>query len=49
MKIALIGYGKMGIAIEEIAVAKGHEIILKIHIDNITEFTKEAIQQRCCY
>jgi 4-hydroxy-tetrahydrodipicolinate reductase len=45
MKIALIGYGKMGIAIEEIAVAKGHEIILKIHIDNITEFTKEAIQQ----
>jgi len=45
MKIALIGYGKMGMAIEEIAVAKGHEIILKIHIDNITEFTKEAIQQ----
>ncbi|HNJ58915.1 MAG TPA: NAD(P)-binding domain-containing protein, partial [Chitinophagaceae bacterium] len=27
MKIALIGYGKMGKAIEEIAVAKGHEIV----------------------
>ena len=27
MKIALIGYGKMGNAIEEVAVAKGHEIV----------------------
>lgn len=30
MKIALIGYGKMGKAIEEIALRKGHEVILKI-------------------
>ena len=30
MKIALIGYGKMGKAIEEIALQKGHEIVLKI-------------------
>ena len=30
MKIALIGYGKMGKTIEEIAVKKGHEIVLKI-------------------
>ncbi|MCB9261559.1 MAG: 4-hydroxy-tetrahydrodipicolinate reductase [Flavobacteriales bacterium] len=29
MKIALIGYGKMGKAIEEIALAKGHEISLR--------------------
>lgn len=29
MKIALIGYGKMGKAIEEIALQKGHEIVLK--------------------
>ncbi|MDE3234728.1 MAG: 4-hydroxy-tetrahydrodipicolinate reductase [Bacteroidota bacterium] len=37
MKIALIGYGKMGKAIEEIAVAKGHEIVLKIDLDNAHE------------
>ena len=43
MKIALIGYGKMGKAIEEIAVAKGHEIVLKIDIQNAADFTKENI------
>jgi 4-hydroxy-tetrahydrodipicolinate reductase len=41
MKIALIGYGKMGKMIEEVAVQRGHEIVLKIHIDNLEEFTKE--------
>jgi 4-hydroxy-tetrahydrodipicolinate reductase len=40
MKIALIGYGKMGKAIEEIALAKGHSIVLKIDEDNKDEFTK---------
>ena len=30
MKIALIGYGKMGKAIEEIANKNGDEIVLKI-------------------
>lgn len=45
MKIALIGYGKMGQAIEEIAVSKGHEIVLKIGIENVEEFTTEAVQQ----
>ncbi|MCF6279937.1 MAG: 4-hydroxy-tetrahydrodipicolinate reductase [Flavobacteriaceae bacterium] len=30
MKIALLGYGKMGKAIEKIALNRGHEIILKI-------------------
>ncbi len=30
MKIALLGYGKMGKAIEKIAIEKGHEIILKV-------------------
>ncbi len=34
MNIALIGYGKMGKAIEEIAIAKGHTIVLKIDINN---------------
>ncbi|HEU4633602.1 MAG TPA: 4-hydroxy-tetrahydrodipicolinate reductase [Flavisolibacter sp.] len=41
MKIALIGYGKMGHIIEEVALERGHEIVLKIHIDNTEEFTKE--------
>jgi 4-hydroxy-tetrahydrodipicolinate reductase len=45
MKIALIGYGKMGKAIEEIAVAKGHTIVLKIDLSNIEEFTKENLSQ----
>ena len=30
MKIALLGYGKMGKTIEQIAVARGHESVLKI-------------------
>lgn len=34
MKIALIGYGKMGKEIEKIALDRGHEIILKIDITN---------------
>lgn len=44
MKIAIIGYGKMGHMIEDVAVQRGHEIVLKIHIDNTEEFTKEAIE-----
>ena len=45
MKIALIGYGKMGKAIEEIAVSKGHEIVLKIDVSNTSDFTKENVQK----
>lgn len=33
MKIALLGYGKMGKAIEEIAKNRGHEIVLKLEED----------------
>jgi len=43
MRIALIGYGKMGQAIESIAAEKGHEIVLKIDINNADEFTKENL------
>jgi 4-hydroxy-tetrahydrodipicolinate reductase len=45
MKIALIGYGKMGHAIEEIALQKGHEIVLRITDENLEEFNKENIQR----
>ncbi len=34
MKIALIGYGKMGHEIERIALSRGHQIVCKIDIDN---------------
>lgn len=44
MKIALIGYGKMGKAIEEIALLKGHQVIIRINRDNAASFTKENLQ-----
>ncbi len=44
MKIALIGYGKMGKEIEKIALAKGHEIVLKISTHDLADFTVENIQ-----
>lgn len=43
MKIALIGYGKMGKAIEEVALSKGHDIVLKIDLDNAADFNQENI------
>ena len=45
MKIALIGYGKMGKAIEEIALQKGHQIVLKIDISNLNDFNKENLSK----
>ncbi|MBQ8702231.1 MAG: 4-hydroxy-tetrahydrodipicolinate reductase [Prevotella sp.] len=42
MKIALIGYGKMGKMIEQIARDRGHEIVSIIDIDNQEEFDSEA-------
>ncbi len=45
MKIALIGYGKMGKAIETIALSKGYEIALKIDIQNNKDFTEAALQK----
>ncbi|MBA2746815.1 MAG: 4-hydroxy-tetrahydrodipicolinate reductase [Flavisolibacter sp.] len=41
MRIALIGYGKMGRLIEEMAIAKGHEIVLKVSSSNLDAFTVE--------
>lgn len=43
MNIALIGYGKMGKAIEEIALQRGHNVVLKIDVDNAEQFTKENL------
>lgn len=44
MKIALIGYGKMGKEIEKVAVARGHEIVSIIDVDNQDDFTSEAFK-----
>jgi 4-hydroxy-tetrahydrodipicolinate reductase len=45
MKIALIGYGKMGKAIEEIAIKKGHTISLIIDLDNSHDLTKDNLKK----
>lgn len=42
MKIALIGYGKMGRMIEQIAIGRGHEIVSIIDVDNQHDFDSEA-------
>jgi 4-hydroxy-tetrahydrodipicolinate reductase len=45
MKIALIGYGKMGKAIEEIAISRGHTIVLKVSLENMEDNTVDKIRQ----
>ena len=43
MKIGIIGYGKMGQAIEKIALHKGHEIIFKINSKNKKILNKNTL------
>jgi 4-hydroxy-tetrahydrodipicolinate reductase len=43
MKIALIGYGKMGKAIEEIAIERGHSIVLRVNSQ--TSFWENELNQ----
>lgn len=45
MKIALIGYGKMGKAIEGLALERGDEIVLKITSKDMGRLTPENIQK----
>lgn len=44
MKIALIGYGKMGHAIERIALERGHEIVARIDIANHADIDSDAFR-----
>jgi len=44
MKIALIGYGKMGKTIERIAKERGHEIVSIIDVDNTDDFDSDAFK-----
>ena len=45
MKIALLGYGKMGKEIESIALQRGHTIVLKVDENNSTTFTNEDLKK----
>lgn len=42
MKIALLGYGKMGKMIEKIALSRGHEVVAKIDINSTTADISKA-------
>lgn len=44
MKIALIGYGKMGHIIEEIALSRGHEVVCAIDVNNQDDFGSEKFR-----
>jgi 4-hydroxy-tetrahydrodipicolinate reductase len=45
MKIALIGYGKVGKEIEQVALSRGHTVVLTIDITNTEDFTKENLSK----
>jgi 4-hydroxy-tetrahydrodipicolinate reductase len=45
MKIALLGYGKMGQIIERFALERGHEIVLKVTIDNQEDLTENNLRK----
>lgn len=42
MKIALIGYGKMGKTIERIAIERGHEVVARIDINAVDTFSSPS-------
>lgn len=44
MKLALIGYGKMGHMIEKIALQRGHEIVSIIDVNNMEDFDSDAFR-----
>jgi 4-hydroxy-tetrahydrodipicolinate reductase len=45
MKIAILGYGKMGMEIEKIALSRGNEVVLKIGIENLADLTEENLKK----
>jgi 4-hydroxy-tetrahydrodipicolinate reductase len=45
MNIALVGYGKMGRIIETVAQSRGHNIVLRIDLDNAAELNAENISK----
>jgi len=45
MRIAIIGYGRVGKTIEKIAIDKDHEIALKIDLDNQADLNEENLKE----
>jgi len=45
MNIALIGYGKMGREIEQIAVQRGHSIVLKVSSSNASTYSADELKK----
>ena len=45
MKIALLGYGKMGQIIDQLATDRGHEIVLKIDENSVDDLTIENLKK----
>ena len=44
MNIALIGYGKMGKTIEQVAIQRGHHVKLKIDLQNLDDFNEQNLK-----
>lgn len=45
MKVAILGYGKMGKTIEQILLERGHEVVLKVNNNNLEELTIANIKK----
>ena len=45
MRLALIGYGKMGKAIEGVALQRGHEVVLRVSRSNLQELNTENLSK----
>jgi len=48
MKIAIIGYGRMGKTIERLATDMGHEIVLKVNSKNAAQYDTKMLQSSGC-
>jgi 4-hydroxy-tetrahydrodipicolinate reductase len=46
MKIAIIGYGKMGKTIEKLAQERGHSIVMRISKSNLEDFNIENLKRK---
>ena len=46
MKIALVGYGKMGQIIDRIATERGHEIVARLNQTPITKIGRASCRER---
>ena len=42
MKIAIVGYGRMGHEVEKAAAMQGHEVVCHIDVDNRHDFDSQA-------